>query len=224
MFCSQCGEERKGSTCPNCGNTVFTPYKLKDLKWDKPKENENRTIFADTAVADQKAEDWYYVLRGERYGPVSRLQFLNLYKNEKVFLSTKVWKAGMPGWAEVNQTDLIDISNQPPPLQGNDIDNSIVWVLAFVPILGPLIENIISGVIGEPSGSLWFVTLILNIILCITDETRLKKAGYNTKEMLLWAMFLIPVYLFRRAHLLKQKNVYAVIWCITFVIMIFVPT
>ncbi|MNN23337.1 hypothetical protein D3C81_1367320 [compost metagenome] len=74
------------------------------------------------------------------------------------------------------------------------------------------------------SGSLWFITTILNTILCIIDERKIKKAGYNTKEMLLWAIFIIPVYLFRRAHLLKQKSVYAIVWCITFVILIFAPT
>ncbi|MDQ0089158.1 hypothetical protein J2T12_002568 [Paenibacillus anaericanus] len=224
MFCSKCGEEKKNSICPNCGNTVFTPHKLKDLKWDKPKESENRTIFADTSTSDQEAEKWYYVLRGERYGPVSRPELLNLYKSEKIFLSTKVWKAGMSGWVDVNHTDLIDKSNQPPPLQGDDINNTLVWVLAFIPIIGPLLEYIISGAIGETSGSLWFITTIINTILCIIDERKLKKAGYNTKEMLLWAIFIVPVYLFRRAHLLKQKNVYAVVWCITFAIMVFAPT
>ncbi|MNZ64339.1 hypothetical protein D3C78_825070 [compost metagenome] len=42
--------------------------------------------------------------------------------------------------------------------------------------------------------------------------------------MLVWAIFLVPIYLFRRAHLLKQKSVYGIVWCITFTILIFAPT
>lgn len=230
MFCSKCGEEQKEQKeqknviCPNCGNTVFTPYKLKGLKWDKPKESEDISIVADIALSDQKNEQWYYALNGERHGPVSRLELLNLYKNEKVFLGTKVWKSGMPEWADISHTDLIDKSTEPPPLKGEDINNTLVWILAFTPILGTLLEYIIAGAIGVASGSLWFITTILNTILCIIDERKIKKAGYNTKEMLVWAIFFIPVYLFRRAHLLKQKSIYAIVWCITFVIMIFGPT
>ncbi|MEF2965848.1 DUF4339 domain-containing protein [Paenibacillus sp. M1] len=217
----------KSTICPNCGNIVFTPYKLKGLKWDKSKESKNLYNSIDIGLTDQGhqgTKEWFYALRGERLGPVSRHELLDLYKSEKVFLTTKVWKSGMSEWADISQTDLIDLSSEPPPLKAEDINNTLVWILAFTPILGTLLEYIISGAIGAASGSLWFITLVLNTILCVNDKRKLKKAGYNTKAMLFWAIFLVPVYLFRRAHLLKQKNVYAIVWCITFVIMTFTPT
>lgn len=232
MFCSRCGEEQKkqkNSVCPNCGNNVFTPYKLKGLNWKKPKESDRKfediTFYPNIKVnPEHEAEKWFYVFNGERYGPVSRLELLHLYNAERVFLSTKVWKSGMSDWADIGQTDLIDRSIVPPPLKGEDINNTLVWIMAFTPILGTLLEFILSGAIGVASGSLWFITPILNAILGVIDQIKLKRAGHNTKEMLLWALFIIPVYLFRRAHILKQKSAYAIVWCITFAILIFAPT
>ena len=173
---------------------------------------------------NNEAKEWYYAMNGERIGAISKSELLNLYKNEKIFIGTKVWKSGMADWVELGQTDLIEKSNLPPPLKGTDINNTLVWILAFVPIIGTVLEYLISGAIGATSGSLWVVSVILNCILCITDKRKLKKAGYNTKQLMLWAIFLVPIYLFRRAYLLKQKNVYAIVWCVTFAILLFAPS
>ncbi|MNN23336.1 hypothetical protein D3C81_1367310 [compost metagenome] len=100
--------------------------------------SEDIPILADISLSDQNVEEWYYALNGERHGPISRLELLNLYQSEKIFLGTKVWKSGMSEWADVSHTDLIDISIEPPPLKGEDVNNTLVWVLAFTPIIGTL--------------------------------------------------------------------------------------
>lgn len=173
---------------------------------------------------DNEVKEWYYAMNGERIGAISKSKLITLYKTEKIFLGTKVWKNGMPDWVELRETDLVQERNSPPPLKGNDIDNTLVWILAFAPIIGTIIEYLISGTIGETSSILWKISICINTILCIFDERKLKKAGYNTKELMLWAIFLVPVYLFRRAYLLKQKSGYAIVWCLTFAILLFAPS
>lgn len=203
----------------------FTEEAIKAAKEELNKRNLTLTDDVISEInSEEEVKEWYYALNGERIGAISKSELLNLYKTEKIFLSTKVWKSGMSDWVELGQTDLIEKDNLPPPLKGKDINNTLVWILAFVPIIGTALEYLISGAIGITSGSLWFVTVILNFVLCIIDERKLKKAGYNTKEMMLWAIFLVPVYLFRRAYLLKQKNTYAIAWCIAFAILIFAPS
>jgi hypothetical protein len=66
--------------------------------------------------------------------------------------------------------------------------------------------------------NLWFITLGINIGLSYFDEKRLKKAGHNTEAM--GAAWLVPVYLFKRAEVLKQKNSYFIVWCVMFVLML----
>ncbi len=171
-----------------------------------------------------EVNEWYYVVNGKRLGPVSKSQITELYKTEQISLFTKVWHNDMKEWQELGSVGIIEKDNfLPPPLLGNDISNTTVWFLAFAPIIGTIIEYIISGAIGAASGSLWFVTAILNSVLCIYDERKLRKAGHNTKNQLVWAIFLVPVYLFRRASLLKQRNYYAITWCIVFALVVFSP-
>jgi len=65
---------------------------------------------------------------------------------------------------------------------------------------------------------LWWVTVALNISLCLLDEKKIKAAGYNTSKFgKLW-LFLVPVYLFRRAKYLKQKPTYAWVWVVVFIL------
>lgn len=100
------------------------------------------------------------------------------------------------------------------------IDNTMVWLLAFMPILGSVAEVIVArmlGLVGNPS--MWVVTVGLNILFCTLDDRKLKAAGYDTKP--LGTVWLVPAYLFKRAKYLNQSNAYAIVWCVTFVFMLF---
>jgi len=65
----------------------------------------------------------------------------------------------------------------------------------------------------------WYVTLLLNIALCVLDEQRLAKASHSTQGFrgFLW---MVPVHLFRRAKILKHSLAYFTVWllCFTFVL------
>jgi hypothetical protein len=82
------------------------------------------------------------------------------------------------------------------------VSNVLIWILAFIPAIGALFEF----------GTLLF--LVLNILLCILDEKNLKKAGYNTES--LGSVWLIPVYLYKRARYLKHSLAYFIVWCVAF--------
>jgi hypothetical protein len=188
--------------CKDCG-------KIFDLE-----ENYTEEAIEGAIDGEQK---WYYALSGERKGPVSKNTLINLYKHETIFLTTKVWNSDMPDWVELKQTGLISEMNIPPPLQGSDVNDILVWTLAFVPLLGLLaasflnIETIILNIL----------MVLINSILCIIDEQQIKKAGHNPKELMIWAIFLVPVYLFRRASVLKQNFTYAFVWCGSFIVSLF---
>ena len=116
----------------------------------------------------------------------------------------------------------------PPPLHGEMVNNTVVWILAFAPILGYLLQCFLYGLIHhndvwlDVSGAqnYWFVTLILNIVLSYYDEQRLSAAGHDTSKFkgFVW---LVPVYLFQRAKYLKQNLAYFIAWMICFVIILF---
>ena len=167
--------------------------------------------------------EWHYANDGERFGPVSEASILELIRQNQITEQTSVWNSAMQDWQPILSTCFATVlrnPNSPPPLTGETDSNTVVWVLAFVPLIGNIIQNIISGMAGVPNGNLWFVTLLINIILSSIDERKLKAAGHNTK--LMGSAWLIPVYLFKRAKVLKQSNAYFIVWCILFVLMLFV--
>jgi hypothetical protein len=104
--------------------------------------------------------------------------------------------------------------NAPPPLTGAATTNTIIWVLAFAPLIGIFLERFFSGMTGIPQESLWFITLVLNIILGYADEKKLKAAGHDTSSM--GGAWLVPGYLFKRAKMLKHNYAYFIVWCVLF--------
>lgn len=95
------------------------------------------------------------------------------------------------------------------------IDNTIVWILAFAPIIGGILQGFIVGLIYQDDwvqhfNSFWWVTLAINAALCVADESKLKKEGIDTSYFGGGWMLLIPVYLYRRATQLKQN--YSPFW------------
>lgn len=200
----------------------------------------NRKLLNDEKVQSLQSQtlvQWHYEINGSRLGPVSENQLVELFKHEKIDQSTSIWRKGLDNWVELNKSELAKIipSHIPPPLMGTKVSNTFVWILAFAPIVGVFIQAIIAGFILESQGvsstnllwnnlvsvevgKLWWITVSLNILLCVLDERKLKSAGHNTNKFSGFWLILVPVYLFKRASHINQTPTYAWIWIVTFVI------
>lgn len=122
------------------------------------------------------------------------------------------------------QGDVVELA-QP----GVVVDNGVVWVLAFAPLIGYLLEYIVAYAVNGnewqaelamQGKSYWFVTLLLNIGLSLLDEKRLDKSGCDTSKFkgMVW---LVPVYLYQRARALRHSLAYFVTWVVCFVLIMF---
>ena len=67
----------------------------------------------------------------------------------------------------------------------------------------------------------WYITLILNIGLGILDERKLKAAGVDTNDFGKM-VFIVPVYLWKRAKALSQGPAYFWTWMGAFLVTMFV--
>ncbi len=167
----------------------------------------------------ENSDKWHYELNGKRQGEVSFIEISGLIKNCTLDSESLVWKKGFSDWKRISETELSDLipSDEPPPLTGNKVSNFFIWLLAFAPIIGSIIE-------GEffTNGSLlfWF---ILNSSLAVLDDIKLKRAGHKTNN-LVWAILLVPVYLWKRATLTKQSKSYFWVWIISFAISFYIST
>lgn len=177
---------------------------------------------------------WFYEEDGQRAGPVSESEIAQLIKATKISYGTPVWKKGFPDWLVIEKTDLrVQLEAvAPPPLTGAHVNNTVVWVLAFAPILGYFLEAVAASfVYGDnnwladkalASNEFWFITLVLNIGLSYFDERRLQRAGHNTDKFRGWIWF-VPVYLYQRAKWMKQNLAYFIVWIVCFLISLSNP-
>lgn len=158
---------------------------------------------------------WYYSKNGTRNGPFTIDQMKGFAASSVIGLDTKVW-AGAGDWVSLKETELaasVPPLSGPPPLASSDVDNRFVWALVGVQIIGALLGLLFDINIG------WLI-LIINVILCVVDERRLKAAGYDAPETY-WAV-LIPVYLWKRANLIGHSKNYFYAWIAGFVLLVIV--
>ncbi len=241
-FCPYCDEEIKviAVKCRYCKSSLdknslinfekITKEAMKDYKEKtsinnvKPSLNgsydnfnSNSLHFNDSNGISDNADEIYYFHNEERQGPVNEKELIELIKKRILNLNSMVWRKDFSRWQPISNTSFDHYVEEPPPLSGDVINNTVVWWLAFAPLLGLFVEYVISSLTGIDIYNLFFITIILNIYLGYLDDKLLKKAGYNTN--LLGIVWFVPVYLFRRASILKQSNAYGIVWCITFVFM-----
>ena len=158
---------------------------------------------------------WYYAEKGKQIGPVTSDAIKALVVDGKINQDTSVWN-GKGDWKPARTTELSSLferpSDVPPPLMGADVDNKYVWLVVAVPLIGLVIE-LMAG------KELTMVYVALNIALCLFDGRKLKAAGHMAPGNI-WA-FLVPVYLWKRAGMLKQSKLCFWAWIVTFSLSIF---
>lgn len=170
---------------------------------------------------------WHYEKDGSRIGPVPDAEIQNLIRQRALSADTLVWKPGLTAWHALRDTELaahLDTSSVPPALPAARISNVVVWLLAFAPLIGLMLEAMIGGAlapdddlaglagqIAVKTGQYWWVTVLLNIGLSVLDERRLKRAGIDTSRFGR-LVFIVPVYLWQRAKALGQTPSYFWTW------------
>lgn len=186
-----------------------------------------------TAIEESAANDkpWFYESGGQRKGGVSEGEIISLIKSGTLSHGSAVWKKGFPDWMKVENTELRSYLDEsaPPPLTGEHVNNTVIWILAFAPLIGFMLEYFVAGIVhhdnqflaeaAAASGKFWYITLILNIGLSLLDEKRLKKAGTNTDKFSGW-VWLVPVYLYQRSQALKHNLAYFIVWIVCFVLVL----
>lgn len=174
---------------------------------------------------------WHYEKDGNRIGPVSNDDIRSLIQQRTIAAGTLVWKQGFTDWHTLGETELaqhLEAATSPPALPAAHIGNVVVWLLAFAPLIGMAMEAMLAGALaptdelaglaGEmavKSGQYWWVTLALNIGLSLLDERRLKRAGVDTSRFGK-LVFIVPVYLWKRAKSLNHTPSYFWTWIALF--------
>ena len=181
-------------------------------------------------ISSTTADKWFYEEKGQRLGGIDESAMIAMIQSGKLRHGSSVWKQGFADWVKLEDTPLRIHLDQisPPPLTGQQVSNTLVWVLAFAPILGLFLESFVAMLVYDnenralnavSDGKFFYITVALNILLCVLDEKRLQKAGHNTSAFKGW-VWIVPVYLYQRAKQLKQNLAYFAVWIACFVLVL----
>lgn len=162
-----------------------------------------------------RAPTIYCQLPGARIGPMTREEFNHNLSLGRIKADTPTWAdagewrpaSGFSGYAPPSTVEALT----PPPAP---IDHRIAWAIVAVPVLGSIVQLFIDS-------SLVYLYLVANALLCVYDARLLKGAGYDTPEDK-WSLYVVPIHLWKRAALLKQKPMLAIAWLVAFVASIWI--
>ena len=172
---------------------------------------------------------YHYEENGHRKGPVEKEDIQKLIDNNILNRDSKLWCQDFSDWKSIHETDF-DISKlPPPPLTGSSINNTFIWILAFAPIIGSVLEYAFAyatsssdfqAEINVENGNYWKITLLVNILICWLDEKQLNKSGHDTSKFKGW-LWLVPVYLYIRCTKTKVNLAPFIIWIVLFLLTLY---
>ena len=173
---------------------------------------------------------WYYEDHGKRNGPVSAEDLSALIKQTKIGYGDLVWAPGLADWQKLEDTEWRDALPGPPPLKGGRVPGLFVWLLAFAPLIGLVLEALVAGIVYEgdeaaiatamSDSKFFYITLLLNILFAGLDSHKLKRAGYDTSKFGWWFLILVPVYIYLRSKHLKVSYAPFIVWMIAFLLLL----
>ena len=117
-----------------------------------------------------------------------------------------VIEEGEPGEDDINHEPEVTSASGGLPR------DTFAWAIVAVPIMAA-----VAGVVIGPGAML--VSFVFNLGFCIADYQILTSRGFRTPAWA-WAVFLIPVYLWRRCTILRQSRHYFAAWVLSFVVSI----
>lgn len=176
--------------------------------------------------------EWYYAQKGTRNGPVTKEEIEGLIKDGTLDGDSELWREGMSDWTSLKQTELKSALVAPPPLKGDAVSGTVVWLLAFAPFIGTILEFSIAhnryqddllAQIAVYNGDYFYVTILLNVVLCVIDNGILKKAGYRSNKLTGW-VWLVPVYLYQRGNVTNTGKGYFWAWIAVFILSMLIST
>ncbi|MGY4155604.1 hypothetical protein ACVINW_001446 [Bradyrhizobium sp. USDA 4461] len=177
-------------------------------------------------------EEWFYAQGGQRKGPLPADKLCELLVTATIDGETPVWRKGLADWQPLRTTEIgTQLKDSPPPIAASQINNGLVWALAFAPLAYLFVDvALLSYQTSHSEGDeffeaflsplSWLVPVLTNAALCLVDTEQLKRAGYSSGWLTLFALLLAPVYLFLRAQRLRQTPTYGFVWIATFIVSI----
>lgn len=187
------------------------------------------------------ATDWYF----HKDGASVRATYDELVaaiETQRIRADSLIWHETLSGWTPLAETQfskyLAISASSPPQSLIADIDNTEsqsrpksekhlttaelwAWAYTLIPVLNRLLAVIFPGAYSEAELPPIWQPILMIAVFNSFEQTLTKKAGYKPPSMFL-ALFLPPVYLYKRSVRLQTDHAMTLTWCVSvFALFIF---
>ncbi len=168
-----------------------------------------------------ETENWYFEQSGSRHGPVTLETLLSFLKSKMVTGDTPCLESGSRQRVEAARVRFIHKASRrrqtrspPLPKSTPKASSFFAWTIALVPIVGGFIQMVLAADGALPrEGAVLCVYFVVYTILCTLDSNHIKNSRASSDLPIRW-FWLVPVYLYKRARILRQPLTYLWAWVI----------
>lgn len=152
--------------------------------------------------------EWFYIIGGERLGPVTFLDLKARYENGELTEKTLVWtKDFADDWKKAAEVPGMREASEPPLVPTTEIQNLWLYLLISVPLVMTfadlLIGQLAAGRFGWVTmpGLSFLLFFIANTICALLDQNAVERSGRKDAAdgLLLWILVFVPAYIYLRS-------------------------
>lgn len=171
--------------------------------------------------------EWFYIIGGERLGPISFPDLKARYENGELTEKTLVWtKDFADDWKRAAEVPGMREASEPPLVPTTEIQNHWLYMLISVPLVMAFAEVMLlrHGTESFNTGGLPGLSFLLfffaNTICALLDQNAVERSGRKdaVNGLLLWIFLLVPAYIFLRSKRTGLGSGPLVAWIVALVL------
>ncbi|WP_375698410.1 DUF4339 domain-containing protein [Pseudophaeobacter sp. TrK17] len=152
--------------------------------------------------------EWFYIIGGERLGPVTFSDLKARYENGELTEKTLVWtKSYADDWKRIAEVPGMREASEPPLVPTGEIQNHWLYMLILVPLVMSFVEAILMRTgtdtfnTGGMPGLSFLLFFFANTICALFDQNAVERSGRKDAAdgLLVWILLLVPAYIFLRS-------------------------
>lgn len=152
--------------------------------------------------------EWFYIIGGERLGPVTFTDLKERYENGELTEKTLIWtKDYADDWKKAADVPGMREAGEPPLVPTNEIHNLWLYILISVPLVMTFADLMIGELAadrygwGTMPGLSFLLFFIANTLCAMLDQNAVERSGRKdaVNGLLLWILVFVPAYIYLRS-------------------------
>lgn len=165
--------------------------------------------------------EWFYIIGGERLGPVTFPDLKSRYESGELTEKTLVWTKGYADdWKRAAEVPGMREAGEPPLVPSTEIQNHWLYMLISVPLVMTFADLVIGQFASDRfgwdtlPGLSFLLFFVANTLCAMLDQNAVERSGRKdaVSDLLLWILMFVPAYIYLRSKRTGLGGVPLIAW------------